>query len=245
MLRVSGIVLALMILGKAAVAGAQTPLDVPNTGNAPPTGSPIQIEDCVAGNEGNGLLAKSDGRFKIVFTNEGRVQADLVRFRVDFGDESFAIRDSGRFSPGVTITHVFKQRGGNVYSSPLFASATLRCTIDAVHFKDGSEWTPAAAAVSLARTTQIKPVGDGFIGIDMEQTAQGVVARLLLPGGPARTAGMMQGDLLEKIDDQRISNVQDAVTLISSVQPGSRLKITVVRDGAERDLIVILGSHPK
>ena len=243
MLRVSVLVLALFLC--AATAVAQTPLGVPNTGNAPPTGSPIQVEDCVAGNDGNGLLAKSDGRFKIVFTNEGRVPADLVRFRVHYGDESFAIRDSGKFSPGVTITHVFKQRGGNVYSSPLFASAKLRCTVDAVHFKDGSEWTPAAAAASLAHTTEIKPAGDGFIGIDMEQTTQGVVARLLLPGGPARTAGMMQGDLLEKIDDQHITSVQDAVTLISSVQPGVRLKVTVVRDGVEHDLTVIVGSHPK
>jgi hypothetical protein len=244
MLRSSGYVFAL-ILGNATIAGAQTPLGVPNTGNAPPAGSPIQIEDCVAGNDGGALLAKSDGRFKIVFTNEGRVPADLIRFRVVFGDESFAIRDSGVFSPGVTITHAYKHRGGNVYSSPLFASAKLGCTVDAVHFKDGSEWTPAAAVASLTHTTELKPIGDGFIWIEMEQTPSGVAARLLLPGGPARTAGMMQGDLLEKIDDQRITNVQDAVTLISSVQPGARLKITVMRDGAERELTVIVGSHPK
>lgn len=97
MLRVSVLVLALFVCD-ATIAVAKTPLGVPNTGNAPPTGSPIQIEDCVAGNDGNGLLAKSDGRFKIVFTNESRVPADLVRFRVDYGDESFAIRDCPTFN---------------------------------------------------------------------------------------------------------------------------------------------------
>jgi membrane-associated protease RseP (regulator of RpoE activity) len=180
-----------------------------------------------------------------VFTNEGRVPADLIRFRVDFGNESIAIRDSGIFSPGVTITHVYKHRGGNVYSSPLFAPAKLSCTVDAVHFKDGSDWTPEAAAAAAVHATEVKPIGDGFIGIQMEQTPQGVVARLLFPGGPARTAGMMQGDVLEKIDEQRITNVPDAITLISSVHPGTPLTITVVRDGAERDLTVIVGSHPK
>jgi C-terminal processing protease CtpA/Prc len=69
----------------------------------------------------------------------------------------------------------------------------------------------------LTRTTELKPLGDGFIGIEMERTPLGVVARLLLPGGPARTAGMMQGDLLEKIDDQRITNVQDGCDAVLSI----------------------------
>lgn len=243
MIRAFSFILAL-ILCNTAMAFAQTALGVPNTGNAPPSGSPVQVEDCVAGDDGNGLLAKSDGRFKIVFTNEGQVPADLIRFRIDFGEESFAIRDAGTFAPGVTISHRYRQRGGNVYSSPLFAPAKLRCIVDAVHFKDGSEWTPAAAA-NATHASGLKPTGDGFIGIQMERTVQGVVARLLIPGGPARAAGMMQGDLLEKIDDQRIATIPDAIALISSVRPGSPLKITVVPDGSEHDLRVIVGSQPR
>jgi predicted metalloprotease with PDZ domain len=179
----------------------------------------------------------------VVFTNEGRTAADLIRFRIDFGTESLAIRDAGSFAPGVTITHVFKRRGGNIYASPLFAPAKLRCSVDAVHFKDGSEWTSAAADANAARAASTLS-GSGWIGVQMDQTPQGVVAHLLIPSGPARAAGMMQGDIIQKVDDQRVVTVAEALTLISSAEPGSRLKITVLRDDQKHDFLVIVGRRP-
>src|SRR5579871_3818429 len=110
----------------AGTASGQT-LGVPNTGNAPPKGPPVQIEDCQAGTKGDPLLTQSDGTFKISFTNESNVAADIVRFRVQYGNEDLAIRDVGEFSPGVTINHGFKDRGSNVVSSPLLAPAKLNC----------------------------------------------------------------------------------------------------------------------
>lgn len=227
----------------AAPVNAQT-LGVPNTGNVPPAGSPVQIEDCVAGNDGGGLLAKSDGAFKVVFTNEGRMPADVVRFRIAFGNEEIFVRDVGSFASGITITHIFKKRGGNVYSSPLFSPAKLSCAVDAVHFKDGSDWTPAAAAASIAQTQAVKPIGDGYLGIVMEQAAEGVAVRLLIPDGPGRKGGIMQGDVVEKIDDQHVTTVSDATMLISAMSPGSQLKVTVRRGGQDVDLTIIVGHRP-
>ena len=235
---------AAILAASFSVADAQTSLGVPNTGNAPPSGSPVQIEDCVASGIGGALLAKSNRRFKVVFTNEGKVSADLIRFRIDFGEESLAIRDAGTFAPGVTVTHVFRNRGGNVYSSPLFAPAPLRCTIDAVHFRDGSEWTPTGAAQTAALSAPVVQ-GNGWIGVAMEQTGDGVVAHLLVPGGPARVAGMLQGDVIDRIDDQHVATEAEALSLISEAQPGLRLKITVLRNDGPHDLIVTVGQRPQ
>jgi hypothetical protein len=227
MLRVPAVVVAALVAMASREALAQTPLGIPNTGNAPPSGPPVQIEDCVAGGTGGPLISESDRRFKVVFTNEGPIAADLIRFRIDFGTESLAIRDVGSFAPGVTITHVFKRRGGNIYASPLFAPAKLRCSVDANAVR-------ATSALS----------GNGWIGVQMDQTPQGVVAHLLIPSGPARAAGMMQGDIIQKVDDQRVATVAEALTLISSVEPGSQLKITVLRDDGQHDLLVVVGRRP-
>ena len=234
------IVSACLIVLRGTPGYAQT-LGVPNTGNAPPIGPPIQIEDCVAGNDGGALLAESDRRFKVVFTNEGRVPADLIKFRIDFGNQSLAIRDAGKFSPGVTITHVFKRRGGNVFSSPLFAPARLSCTIAAVHFVDGTEWTPNGASEQAAAA---RPIGNGYLGIQMRQTESGVVISLLFPSGPGRKAGLRQGDLIDTIDEQRITTLADAIQLISASEPGSSLKIGVRRNGELVNVIAVVGRQP-
>lgn len=244
MFRMPSMIIAAIVATTSSEALAQTPLGIPNTGNAPPSGPPIQIEDCVAGGTGGAIISESDRRFKVVFTNEGRIAADLIKFRIDFGTESLAIRDVGTFAPGVTITHVFKKRGGNIYASPLFAPAKLRCSVDAVHFKDGSEWSPPAATASATRATS-ELSGNGWIGVQMDQTPQGVVAHLVIPAGPARAAGMMQGDIIQKVDDQHVTTVADALILISSVEPGAQLKITVLRGDGQHDLLVVVGRRPQ
>jgi hypothetical protein len=43
---------------------------VPNTSDHPPTGSPIEIEDCKAGQTGGMLVAESNGNFEIVFAEQ-------------------------------------------------------------------------------------------------------------------------------------------------------------------------------
>lgn len=213
----------------ADAASAQS-LGVPNTSNAAPTGSPVQIEDCTTGTEGGSLLAASNGRFRIVFTNEGVVRADLLKFRVNYGSESLLIRDKGSFAPGVTV-----------YSSPLFSPTKLSCTVEAAHFIDGSEWTPHGAAVDASAVT---PAGAGYLGITLTQTANGVSVSLLVPSGSGRKAGLRQGDFISTIDEQRVSTVADALQLISGSEPGASLKITVVRGDSTIDIIAIVGKKP-
>lgn len=134
----SFILLTFFSLVSASGSSAQS-FGVPNTGNAPPTGSPIEIEDCKTGQTGGMLLAESDGNFDVEFTNEGNTTADLIRFEIDLGQERLFIRDAGKFSPGVTIKHRFRQRGGNFVSSPLFSPAAFHCSVAAVHFVDGTD----------------------------------------------------------------------------------------------------------
>ena len=232
----------------AAPARAQT-FGVPNTGNKPPGGSPVQIEDCKTGQDGNLVISQSDGNFEITFTNEGAATADLVRFQVDVGSERVFIRDAGKFSPGVTIKHKFRRRGGNVVSSPLFHPVAMQCTVASVHFVDGSDWTPDAAAASPssggAPAAAPALLGDGYLGITMKQMDDGVYAALVMPAGPAAKAGVRQGDRISSIESNDIATVADALQLISGTPPGTPLHLTVMRKGKPVQITAVVGKRPQ
>lgn len=248
-LRFLAFTLALASLPISAVADPS--LGVPNASNRAPSGSPIEVEDCTTGQSGNLLVAQTDGRFKIVFTNEGSVTADLVRFRVNVGNESLSIRDVGKFAPGVTITHTYRQRGGNVVSSPLFAPSTTSCTVEAVHFTDGSDWTPSSGAATAAT----QPPGasvvastsgpHGYLGVRLEQQGSKVVVGLVLPNAAGAIAGIKQGDVITEIEGNKITLVNDALMLITNADPGSTLHVTIERDGTSMKLGVIVGKRPQ
>jgi len=126
---------------------------VPNTNPVPPDTSPVQLESCRLGTRGGELMAKT-GDLEIQFTNEGAVAADLIRFRVKWSEDDTAyIRDQGKFSPGVTVTHKFKQSRGQL-TSPLFSKPHIRCAIETVHFVDGTVWTNPNAGRDESSATE-------------------------------------------------------------------------------------------
>ena len=149
-------ILVLMPVRAAATEPGQTPpptFGVPNTNPRPPSTSPVQVESCKIATRGGEVLAKT-GDLEIQFTNEGDLTADVIRFRVRWsGDDTSYIRDAGRFSPGVTVTHRFRQARGQLIS-PLFSRPNLRCAVETVHFTDGSVWTNPNAGVDESSGTE-------------------------------------------------------------------------------------------
>ena len=235
-----------LLLGTIADAAPTPPpsFGVPNTSSASPGGSPIEIDDCTAGMSEGLLISRSNGSFKIVFTNEGAVVADLVRFQINFGSESIFIRDVGKYSPGVTITHVYKRRGGNVVSSPLLKPAALTCSLIAAHFVDGTEWTPPTEGSAPANVAPPQAIGNGFIAVQLEQTTKGVTVKFALPGGPAQKAGITQGDVIEAVDGQRVATINEAVTMLSASPAGTVLQISISRAGTKIVVPVTVTQRP-
>jgi len=204
--------------------------------------SPIEIESCVAGTTGGLLISQSNGSFKVEFTNEGAVPADMIRFEIDYGGERLFIRDVGHFAPGVTINHIFRRRGGNVVSSPLFGSAPFTCEVAAVHLTDGTQWTPVGAA---AAATPPKRLGNGYLGVMFAPPeAAGVKVALVLPSSPAQNAGIQKGDFITAIDGESVDTISDAITLISASPIGTVLDVTVRRGGTTQTLHATVKAVP-
>lgn len=94
----------------------------------------------------------------------------------------------------------------------------------------------------------------GFIGISYQpvnaRQAQalglpanttGVVVTDVVPGSAGAQAGLRAGDVVVRVNDQRIDQEHTLATVMLRFRPGDRVRLTIVRDGQERSVEVTLG----
>ncbi len=61
------------------------------------------------------------------------------------------------------------------------------------------------------------------------------------PNGPAHRAGLREGDRIIALDGQSVANVDDIHRLLTGHPAGSRLRLTTLRDGERREVVVVTG----
>jgi len=61
--------------------------------------------------------------------------------------------------------------------------------------------------------------------------------------GPAAKAGIKAEDIITEIDGRKIYTVQDLRLAVANTPPGKRIKVKVVRQGAERDFDVVVAER--
>src|SRR5215469_8723795 len=121
----------------------------------------------------------------------------------------------------------------------------------------GSEGIGFAVPANLARQVMDQILKNGkvvraYMGVlpqDMtaemarafgEKEARGVVVGDVTADGPAQQAGVHRGDILLDVNGKPIANSNELRMTISMMQPGTDVKLTVLRDGSERELSVKL-----
>lgn len=67
-------------------------------------------------------------------------------------------------------------------------------------------------------------------------------AASVTPGGPAAAAGLRPGDVITKVDGQRVHNGEELIVKIRAHRPGDELRLTLTRDGKELTKTLTLGS---
>ncbi|MFJ5873355.1 S1C family serine protease [Streptomyces sp. NPDC093088] len=90
------------------------------------------------------------------------------------------------------------------------------------------------------------------IGVSLDMQYDGDGARVgekgkdgtasVTPGGPAAKAGLRPGDVITKVDGQRVHNGEELIVKIRAHRPGDRLELTLDRDGKELTKTLTLGS---
>jgi serine protease Do len=63
--------------------------------------------------------------------------------------------------------------------------------------------------------------------------------------GPGATAGLQKGDVIEEIDGQTVTGVNDLRLRVASTAPGTTVHLKVFRNGEPRDVSVTLGQLPE
>ena len=63
-------------------------------------------------------------------------------------------------------------------------------------------------------------------------------------GGPAEKAGLQKGDVIEEINGQPVTGVNELRLQIAAMAPGTVGHFKILRDGKERDVSVTLGELP-
>ncbi|WP_326652388.1 MULTISPECIES: trypsin-like peptidase domain-containing protein [unclassified Streptomyces] len=84
----------------------------------------------------------------------------------------------------------------------------------------------------------MKYTGDGARVGDKGKDGSPSVTR----SGPGAKAGIKAGDVITKIDGQRVHSGEELIVKIRAHRPGDRLELTVVRAGRERRMTLTLGS---
>ncbi|MET9438699.1 trypsin-like peptidase domain-containing protein [Streptomyces sp. NPDC006551] len=90
------------------------------------------------------------------------------------------------------------------------------------------------------------------IGVSLDMQFSGDGARVgekgkdgspsVTPGGPAAKAGIRPGDVITKVDGQRVHNGEELIVKIRAHRPGDRLELTLLRGGKEQTKTLTLGS---
>ncbi|MEU3749458.1 MULTISPECIES: trypsin-like peptidase domain-containing protein [Streptomyces] len=90
------------------------------------------------------------------------------------------------------------------------------------------------------------------IGVSLDMQFNGDGARVgekgkdgaasVTPGGPAALAGLRPGDVITKVDGQRVHNGEELIVKIRAHRPGDKLRLTLTRDGKELTKTLTLGS---
>ena len=75
-------------------------------------------------------------------------------------------------------------------------------------------------------------------------STEGALVGHVDPKGPAKSAGLKQGDIIVQAGKERIKNVNQLRNYIASLKPGVGLDVTVVRGGDKKSLSVTIGELP-
>ncbi|WP_405857301.1 trypsin-like peptidase domain-containing protein [Streptomyces sp. NBC_00090] len=90
------------------------------------------------------------------------------------------------------------------------------------------------------------------IGVSLDMQFKGDGARVgekgkdgsasVTAGGPAAKAGLRPGDVITKVDGQRVHNGEELIVKIRAHRPGDKLQLTLTRGGKELTKTLTLGS---
>jgi serine protease Do len=127
--------------------------------------------------------------------------------------------------------------------------------------------TGASVGIGLAIPAEAaKPVIDalrrgqrperGYLGVGLQPLDEnlapslglpkdsGEIVRSVVAGGPAAQAGLVQGDVIVKVNGQPVTPDQTVSYLVANTPVGSRIPLEIIRGGKRATVYVVVGQRP-
>lgn len=86
--------------------------------------------------------------------------------------------------------------------------------------------------------------GEPWVGIEIDETEDGIVVLRVYAKSPAEQGGLRKGDLVRRVNGRKVLTARTFAELLQSLRPGDLMSFRVVREGKELDLGVTLGKKP-
>lgn len=96
----------------------------------------------------------------------------------------------------------------------------------------------------------------GYLGVQTEEVSRenlskyslrdvkGVGVESVVDGSPAQAAGLQKGDVILRVNGEEITSTRKLSRMISEISPDHQARLTVLRNGSEREITVTVGKHP-
>jgi serine protease Do len=91
---------------------------------------------------------------------------------------------------------------------------------------------------------RIQPVNDEFAAALGIATNRGEFIQSVEPGGPAEKAGLKVGDVVLAVNGKDVTPDQSLSYLIANLQPGTRVPLTILRDGKKLTVNATIAKRP-
>jgi len=82
-----------------------------------------------------------------------------------------------------------------------------------------------------------------WLGVDYQSIPSGVIVRRVTQSSPAQRAGIQVGDFIVQYNDKPIRTASDLTRELYFAQPNQRITLTVLREGQQLRLTVVLGTQ--
>jgi len=90
----------------------------------------------------------------------------------------------------------------------------------------------------------IKSLDEGVARAFKVPDSSGAIIEDVSPGGPAANAGLKNGDVVRKYNGQPVADSGQLVAMVTDTNPGTAVKLDILRDGQPMSVQVTLGERP-
>jgi serine protease Do len=86
-----------------------------------------------------------------------------------------------------------------------------------------------------------RAIKGGLLGVLLGESPQGTFVERVFPKTAAQDVGMQRGDIILQVNDTEINSRDELIKVVRAHLPGEKIRLLIVRDGAEMTVEPILG----